>query len=211
MKQPWWAVVIVAILGVGAGLGSAALLGSDSGDTAGAANAGAANADSDSGAADTTPPSTVEFGQTTTTTTPATTTTRPSSATTTTTTRVTTTTTTATTTTESGARLPAPEDLVLVVANGVGAPGLAADTAEILRFIGYTNVRVADGAEQFGATVAFVGERLGPIAEEIVAQIQFLDDTFPDVAFIVPLGDAPATSPSFDDVDILLYLGQDQI
>ena len=210
MKQPWWAVVIVAILGVGAGVGSAALLGSDSGDTAGAANAGAANADSDSGAGDTTPPSTVEFEQTTTTTTPATTTTRPSSSTTT-TTRVTTTTPTTPTTTESGARLPAPEDLVLVVANGVGAPGLAADTAEILRFIGYTNVRVADGAEQFGATVAFVGERLGPIAEEIVAQIQFLDDTFPDVAFIVPLGDAPATSPSFDDVDILLYLGQDQI
>ena len=76
---------------------------------------------------------------------------------------------------------------------------------------GYPNVVVTNGTEPFGGTVIYVADGLQPSAERLVDDIQAIDPEFVEPAFIVPLADAPATTPALEDVDMILYLGQDQV
>ena len=117
-------------------------------------------------------------------------------------------------TTEPEIEQPPIEELVIAVANGAvggGANGLASDTAELIRFAGYPNVLVTNGTEPFGGTVIYVADGLQPSAERLVDDIQAIDPEFVEPAFIVPLADAPATTPALEDVDMIVYLGQDQV
>ena len=195
MKQPWWALLIVAVLGAGIGIGSAVLVGNDTVESSAAATTTTSSATTTT-VADTAPtttaaPSTTGAPESTT---PATTEAPP--------------------TTEPEIEQPPIEELVIVVANGAvggGANGLASDTADLIRFAGYPNVTVSNGTEPFGGTVIYVADGLQPSAERLVDDIQFIDPEFVEPAFIVPLADAPALNPAADDVDMILYLGQDQV
>ena len=216
MKQPWWALLIVGVLGVGIGVGSAVLVGDDTVES----SAADTTAPADTAPTDTTPASTDAPATSATTTvadtaaptsTPATTA-APS------TTGAPEPTTPDTTetpaTTEPEVEQPPIEELVVAVANGAvggGASGLAGATAELIREAGYPNVVVTNGTEPFGGTVIYVADGLQPSAERLVDDIQAIDPEFVEPAFIVPLADAPATTPALEDVDMILYLGQDQV
>ena len=211
MKQPWWALLIVAVLGAGIGVGSAVLVGDDTVESSAADTTEPGDtAPADTTTAGTQPPAT-SATTTVTDTSPATsaapsTTGAPES------------TTPAGTeppaTTEPEIEQPPIEELVVGVANGAvggGASGLAGATAELIRQAGYPNVVVSNGTEPFGGTVIYVADGLQPSAERLVDDIQALDPEFVEPAFIVPLADAPATTPPLEDVDMILYLGQDQV
>ena len=211
MKQPWWALLIVAVLGAGIGVGAAALVGSDTVESSAAAS---------TAPPDTTPGSTEPADDPTTTTATTTTVadtapaTTPAPSTSAATESTTPASTEAPATSEPDTEQPPIEELFIVVANGAvggGANGLAGDTADLIRFAGYPNVAVANGTEPFGGTVIYVADGLQPSAERLVDDIQVIDPEFVEPAFIVPLADAPVIDPTFDDIDIIVYLGQDQV
>ena len=208
MKQPWWALLIVAVLGVGIGVGSAVLVGDDTVES----SAPATTASVDTSTATSDPTTTSPSAASTMADTAPATTAAPSTS------GAPESTTPATTespaTTEPEIEQPPIEELVIAVANGAvggGANGLASDTAELIRFAGYPNVLVTNGTEPFGGTVIYVADGLQPSAERLVDDIQALDPEFVEPAFIVPLADSPATTPALEDVDMIVYLGQDQV
>lgn len=199
MKQPWWVLLFVAVLAVGAGIGIGALFADDS-----------SNADTvvitDSASA------------------APTTTSAPSTTSTPTSTDVTTTTTTTTTvapTTVATTTAPAPppttapeqppvEDLVIVVVNGAGISGVAGATADLLRSVGYPNVEIADGDEIVAETAIYAADGLEPSAARIVTDLETLDETFVPPVVVAPLAESPGIAPAFPSANIILYLGQDQ-
>jgi hypothetical protein len=198
MKQPWWALLIVALFGVGVGVGAAALFGGDSSDADGSISMGAS---------ETSVPSETTTAPTTTT--PPTTTTAPPTTTTTTTTTAPTTTTTTIAPTTTAPVQPPLEQVQIVVANGSGIGGIAGNTAQQLRAIGYPNVEIADGGVLSPVTVIYVAGGLEPTAARVAADLRVIDPAAVE-PIVAPLAEALPILPAFPDVAIIVFLGQDQ-
>jgi hypothetical protein len=200
MKQPWWALLIVAVFGIGAGVGAATLFGGETGD----ADAAAEEAPDTSAVPETTSaPSTSEPAATTTTVPPTT------SSTTTSTTTTSTSTTVAPTTTVPPVQPPL-EQVQIVVANGAGIPLIAGITADQLRTIGYPVVEIADGGVVSPTTAMFVADGLQPTADQVIADLLSVDPAFVVPTQVAPLAESLPVLPAFPDAAIVLYLGQDQ-
>jgi hypothetical protein len=194
MKQPWWALLIIAAFGIGIGVGAATLFGGES-----------------SSAQDASPETSVPTETTTAPTTtvpPTTTTAAPTTTTTTTTAPPTTTTTVAPTTTV--AEQPPLELIQIVVTNGSGIGGIAGTTAQQLRDIGYPNVGIADGQVLSAVTAVYVTEGLEPTALRMIADLAVIDPSFVQPTIVAPLAESLPIAPAFPDAAIILYLGQDQ-
>jgi hypothetical protein len=192
MKQPWWALLIVVVFGVGAGMGAAALFGGDSDSADGSISMGSTET---SVPPETTTASTTTVAPTTTTTAPPTTTT------------TTTTSTVAPTTTEPVQ--PPLEQVQIVVTNGSGIGGIAGTTAQLLRDVGYPNVELADGQVLSPVTVIYVADGLEPTATRLAADLRVIDPGSVE-PIVAPLAEALPIAPAFPDADIILFLGQDQ-
>jgi hypothetical protein len=194
MNQPWWALAVVAVVGAGIGVGSAALLGSDGEPSRAAAG-----------------PVTTPDPTTAPTATDAPPTDAPASGTDTTTATAPTATTTMATTTTTEAPQPPAEDVAIVVANGAATNGIAAAAADLLRSAGWPDVQLANGVDVFGGTVVYVADGFEPTAERIVADLQAANPEFATPTFIVPLADLPGLVPPRPGAAIVVYLGRDQI
>jgi hypothetical protein len=206
MKQPWWALAVLALLGAGIGVGSAALLGSASEATQDAATPSVPEPDA------TTPPTAASD---TTATTADTETTEPDTSVASTTTRPPSTTSSSVASTTSSTTttvVPQPplDEIVVVVANAAATNGLAARNAELLRQGGYPNVETTNGVEIVDATVVYAAEGLEPTARRIVADLTNGNPDFVPTIVILPLAELPELAPDRPDADIVVYLGRDQ-
>jgi hypothetical protein len=197
MKQPWWALLIVAVLGIGAGVSAALLLGGDSSDADGSISMGSAET---SVPAETTTAPTTTVAPTTTTAPPTTTTTAPS------------TTTTAAPLTTTAVPPPQPPlaEIQIVVTNGSGIGGIAGTTAQLLRDAGYPNVELADGQVLSPGTAVFVAPGLEPTAAQLVADLLAADPGFIEPTTVAPLAESLPIAPAFPNAAIILFLGEDQ-
>jgi len=192
MKQPWWALLVVAALGVGAGVGASVLVGDEtSADSPLALEPGSA------------PPA---DGTTTTTTTTISATTETILRDTGGTATSTSTSTSTTTTTTIEPIQPPLGEITIVIANGDGTPGLASSTADLLRVIGYPDVEAVDGTEVAEATVVYVRDGLEPTAERVIEDIKIIIPAFVLPASTLGLDEAPALRPAVADADIIVYL-----
>jgi hypothetical protein len=198
MKQPWWALLVVAVLGVGAGVGVATAIGDDtSADSS--IIIGPGSAPPDDGALDSSVTTTaVAPTDTSDTNTAATTTTVPS---------ITSTTAAVTATTEPEPVEPALTEITIVIANGADDPRQANGLANALRFIGYPNVTNVDGAEVFGATVLYVREGFEATGDRVITDLQTIDADFVSPLFVVAIDGSPELVPEVPEADIIVYIG----
>ncbi len=92
------------------------------------------------------------------------------------------------------------EYLAVVVARGPGGSGQVSTTRDILRMIGYGDVRGVNGAFRQSATVVYFADGLQASAEQLALDASL---TPSDIA---PMSEAPPVA-GLADAGLLLYLG----
>jgi hypothetical protein len=186
MKSHWLAYTVVAVLGALAGVLVAGAPDLSAASATIVATTAPDGGSSDEAPASSEPTDTTDSTESPTTTAPPTTTER------------------ATTTTTTVDPIPDRADISVVAANGANIAGIAADTAEALRLLGYTDVRETTGTEIFGGTVIYYADGFDQAANRLV------DDLGYTVPFVVPIDGQTPIDAEFGDADIIVYLGQDR-